>query len=58
MSLRTAQRAWITYRDAYCDYRLAEWGAGTTGGGQALAECLMTETALQALKLEGHWVDR
>lgn len=51
-ALRNMQRAWIAYRDAACDYERAQW-AGGTGGGPATAACLMRQTGLRALELEG-----
>ena len=51
-NLRDMQRAWITYRDARCDYELVQWDGGT-GGGPALLACLMVATAEQTLVLEG-----
>lgn len=50
-ALREMQRAWITFRDAKCDYERAQWGGGT-GGGPAWLSCLMYETAEQALYLQ------
>jgi uncharacterized protein YecT (DUF1311 family) len=50
-NLRTMQRAWITYRDARCDYEFVQWNGGT-GGGPALLACLMRTTAEQTLLLE------
>ena len=50
-ALRDMQRAWITFRDATCDYERAQWGGGT-GGGPATLGCLMQLTGVQALYLE------
>ncbi|MEQ9693654.1 lysozyme inhibitor LprI family protein [Shimia sp. SDUM112013] len=50
-ALKQMQRAWITYRDATCDYERSLWGGGT-GGGPATVACHMTLTATQALYLE------
>jgi uncharacterized protein YecT (DUF1311 family) len=50
-ALRDMQRAWITYRDAACDYERSQWGGGT-GGGPATYACLMELTGLQALRLQ------
>jgi uncharacterized protein YecT (DUF1311 family) len=50
-ALQAMQRAWIPFRDARCDYQMAQWGGGT-GGGPALVGCLMAETGRQALYLE------
>lgn len=49
--LRDMQRAWITYRDATCDYERSFWGGGS-GGGPATVSCHMNMTAAQALYLE------
>ncbi|MEO0372234.1 MAG: lysozyme inhibitor LprI family protein [Pseudomonadota bacterium] len=49
-ALRAMQRAWIAYRDATCDYEYSQWGGGT-GGGPAIAACIMRETGEQALYL-------
>jgi uncharacterized protein YecT (DUF1311 family) len=51
-ALRDMQRAWISWRDASCDYERAQW-AGGTGGGPATAACLMQHTGVRALELEG-----
>jgi uncharacterized protein YecT (DUF1311 family) len=51
-ALRTMQRAWIVYRDAACAYERAQW-AGGTGGGPATAACLMQQTGVRTLELEG-----
>ena len=49
-ALKAMQRAWIPYRDAACDYERSLWGGGT-GGGPAQLNCLMTQTARQAIAL-------
>lgn len=49
-ALRDMQRAWITFRDAACDYERSQWGGGT-GGGPATLACLMRMTGEQALLL-------
>jgi len=46
-ALRDMQRAWITYRDAKCDFERTQWGGGT-GGSPAALSCLMYETATQS----------
>mgnify|MGYP000170942360 CR=1 FL=1 len=56
-SLRDMQLAWIAFRDATCDFELAQWGGGT-GGGPALTACLMRETGEQALYLHDTWLSR
>lgn len=50
-SMRDMQRAWITYRDARCDYEFVQWGGGT-GGTPGLIACLMHATAVQVFVLE------
>lgn len=50
-SLKAAQRAWIPFRDATCQYEYSQWGGGT-GGGPASAACFMRMTAEQTLYLE------
>ena len=50
-ALREMQRAWITFRDAKCDYARSLWGGGT-GGGPATVECLMQTTGAQVMYLE------
>jgi len=49
-SLRDMQRAWIAYRDARCDHEASLWQGGT-GASPAYLNCLMDETAQQALYL-------
>jgi uncharacterized protein YecT (DUF1311 family) len=49
-ALRAMQRAWITYRDARCDFERSQWGGGT-GGGPATVACLMDVTAEQTILL-------
>ncbi len=48
--LRSAQRAWITLRDADCALEYAIWGAGSMRG-LAGASCLLDETAQRASHL-------
>ncbi len=50
-ALRAMQRAWITYRDASCDYQASLWTGGT-GAGPARIGCLMDMTAKQSLVLD------
>lgn len=52
-SLRDMQRAWITFRDARCTFERSFWSNGT-GGGPAQLQCLMTETAQQAVYIEAN----
>ncbi|PCJ05572.1 MAG: hypothetical protein COB16_15175 [Rhodobacteraceae bacterium] len=50
-ALRDMQRAWITYRDATCDFELSQWGGGS-GGGPAVLSCVLQMTGAQAIYLE------
>ncbi|SDZ04584.1 Uncharacterized conserved protein YecT, DUF1311 family [Jannaschia faecimaris] len=50
-ALRAAQRAWIAWRDAQCDFIRTTFGGGT-GGNPAATDCLMRLTAEQALRLD------
>lgn len=50
-ALRDMQRAWITYRDATCDFEQSQWGGGS-GGGPAVLSCLLQMTGEQAIYLE------
>jgi uncharacterized protein YecT (DUF1311 family) len=50
--LRDMQRAWITFRDARCNYEASFWEGGT-GASPAFLGCMMTVTAEQALYLMG-----
>ena len=50
-ALRDMQRAWISYRDARCDYIGTQWSGGT-GMGPAIIGCMMEATAEQTLLLE------
>ena len=50
-ALKAMQRAWITFRDTSCAYEYSKWGGGT-GGGPAIAGCLLDMTARQTLALE------
>ncbi|EKV29236.1 hypothetical protein C882_0543 [Caenispirillum salinarum AK4] len=49
-ALRTAQRAWIAYRDANCGF-FADPMGGTLAGVLA-SDCMMSETAERARELE------
>ena len=51
-ALRAMQRAWITFRDTTCDYEYSQWGGGS-GGGPAIAGCMMRMTGEQTLYLLG-----
>jgi uncharacterized protein YecT (DUF1311 family) len=48
--LRTAQRAWVAFRDADCAQEAAHWGEGSMRQ-VAGAQCLMARTATRALEL-------
>ena len=50
-ALRTAQRAWIAFRDAACAYEGTRWSGGTARG-PASVSCLMELTARQTIFLE------
>lgn len=54
-ALRKMQRAWITFRDAACEYEYSQWGGGT-GGGPAYVSCLMSLTADQTSRL-ARWLE-
>lgn len=49
-AVQQMQRAWIPYRDDKCAFVRSLWGGGT-GGSPAALECLLHETAAQALYL-------
>lgn len=51
VALRDMQRAWISYRDARCNFVGAQWGGGT-GTGPATLDCHMQVTGQQALFLQ------
>ncbi len=53
-ALRDAQRAWIVWRDATCNFERAQWGNGS-GGGPATLACLLRLTGDQAIYLEQAW---
>ena len=55
--LREMQRAWIAFRDARCDFEMAQWGGGT-GGSPAVTGCLMQATGEQALYLYESWLEQ
>jgi len=48
---REMQRAWITFRDATCNYEVLDWFGGT-GANAAWTACLMRMTGEQALYLQ------
>lgn len=50
-ALRDMQRAWISFRDATCNYEYTQWGGGT-GGGPASVSCVLRLTGEQTLYLE------
>lgn len=50
-SLRDAQRNWIAFRDASCEFESVRWQGGTAGG-PASAQCMLELTAAQALRLK------
>ena len=49
-TLRTAQRAWIAFRDAECDLAYAQWGSGSMRN-IAWADCRRGLTADRAIEL-------
>lgn len=48
--LQQAQRNWMSFRDASCEYESVRYQGGTAGG-PASAACMMELTATQALRL-------
>lgn len=50
-ALRTAQRAWISWRDEQCAFVASTWGGGS-GAGIAETECHAALTGAQALRLD------
>lgn len=50
-TLRDMQRRWIAFRDAACANAGAWWSSGS-GRGPATVQCMMDQTARQALMLE------
>lgn len=52
-ALLAAQRAWLVWRDAACDYEAARWQGGSIGGPVA-SDCFMQLTAQQALRMESY----
>lgn len=57
-SLRDAQRAWITYRDAKCGFEYEYWKEGTIRS-TFHSSCLLDATATRAIDLGGYldWVN-
>ncbi len=51
--LRVAQRSWIVYRDAYCDWEASQWQGGS-GQPMARLDCLIRLTGQQIENLELH----
>ncbi|MFN3953023.1 MAG: lysozyme inhibitor LprI family protein [Pararhodobacter sp.] len=49
-ALRAMQRAWISWRDATCDYEALQWWGGS-GASPARIGCLLGLTGEQALRL-------
>ncbi len=49
-ALADSQRAWASYRDAQCGYRVALWGEGS-GARVELAACIAAMTADRAILL-------
>ena len=54
-ALRNMQRAWITFRDAACEFEYSQWGGGT-GGGPAYVSCQLSLTAEQTSRLS-RWLE-
>ncbi|MGJ8529576.1 lysozyme inhibitor LprI family protein [Maritalea sp.] len=52
-SLRNAQRAWITYRDAKCGFEYEYWKEGTIRT-TFHSSCLLDATATRAIDLAGY----
>jgi len=56
--LKTAQQAWIAFRDADCGALTAyEWGHGT-GMGAATESCILDKTIQRAADLQRRYIDR
>lgn len=53
--VRTAQRAWVAFRDANCKMQYGLWGAGSMRH-IAEAECLLTMTATQTRALRDYLI--
>lgn len=48
--LKKAQRAWIAFRDAECQFQYARWGYGTMRS-IGFSSCMLNQTAERALSL-------
>lgn len=55
--LRDAQRAWIKFRDADCDFNYEYWKEGTIRS-TFYTSCVLDKTASRAIELEGYleWI--
>jgi uncharacterized protein YecT (DUF1311 family) len=53
----TMRTAWKGWRQAACDWELAQWGSGT-GGGPATTACHLRLTGQRALELERWLAER
>lgn len=53
--LRTAERAWIAYRDAECDAVYESWGQGTIRGAMYLG-CRITLTEARTATIWRNWL--
>ncbi|RJE87996.1 lysozyme inhibitor LprI family protein [Paracoccus onubensis] len=51
--LKEMQRDWIAFRDSSCAFERSIWGSGT-GAATATANCLLSMTAQQTIRLERH----
>lgn len=56
-TLREMQQAWVGYRDARCNFEMAQWGGGS-GSSTASMNCLLGMTGNQALYLYDMWLRR
>lgn len=52
-ALRTAQRNWLAYRDAACDFEYEYWKEGTIRS-IFYTSCIMDKTAKRAIELGGY----
>lgn len=53
--LRTAERAWIAYRDAECDAVYESWGQGTIRGAMTLG-CRISLTKTRTATIWRNWL--